>query len=99
MTGLSPIASDKWDGVAQSGRVDNLAGLPDIIRLKARRRIRDIQVAVDAKLVARADVRGRTERLIPAVHVPRHAPWWLAAMLGLGDATAREAEDGSSSSR
>ena len=24
-------------------------------------------------------MRGRTERLIPAVHVPRHAPWWLAA--------------------
>ena len=67
-----PRAADKENGVPQSSGVDNLASLSDIVWLKARRRIGDNQVAIDTKLVACADMCGRTKRLIPTVCVLRH---------------------------
>ena len=72
--GFRPRAADIENGVPESSGVDNLAGLSDIVRLKARCRIGHNQIAIDPKLVAGADMRGRTECLIPAVRILGHAP-------------------------
>src|SRR4051794_11207529 len=76
---LSPIATSKDNSISQGSGIDNLAGLSDIVRLKARCRIGDNHVTIDSKLVACADMRGRAKRLVPAVPVFRQPPRQLAA--------------------
>ena len=87
--GLSPIASDKWDGVAQSGRVDNLAGLPDIIRL-TRAQVLSVKVedyVEAARAVGNPHLRIALRHILPNV-VP---PLIVQATLAIAAAVIAEA--------
>ena len=64
--------------IAERRQVNHLTWLRHIIRLKKRSRIGDNEIAIDAKLVAAADVSRCAQALIPTIVILRHAPWMVA---------------------
>ncbi len=71
--GFGPRATWIKRCITQRGGIDDFTRLADIFGLKAGGGIGDDKVSVHPELISRADMSGRTQRLVPSIVIMRHA--------------------------